>query len=372
MSGFFGNLIDRHLGVCETVQPRIPGRFEMDQTTGVELSSSEVGHPAESELNGSRHGEDWPSPQPASEAARQWSQESGPEVNHRESMASNRYPPADPAGVFSIEAAETAVHEPDSAGGNGFSPSSFLKVGASSPRSGMTGQPATPPGFVEPEGSQRLDLDAGQWSQPVNRALFSDEHPPLRNEVARRGRYEQDEITTANRSALPQSVDKQYLEQRLNQPVGAVLQQQADSPPLSATETAPDGYRDDRDERLAAVQAENGLRLDVTHSPEVMPATEPPASAVESQPDSGSDHLQQSEKQHQLEVPAWLSEMTARLNSHSQQHEAKTEPVINVTIGRVEVRAIQSETVKSASPPKRASGVMTLDEYLQRRKGQTR
>ena len=31
MKGFFTNLVDRHLGTCETIQPRSLGRFEIDR-----------------------------------------------------------------------------------------------------------------------------------------------------------------------------------------------------------------------------------------------------------------------------------------------------------------------------------------------------
>ena len=373
MSDFFSNLIDRHLGVCDTVQPRIPGRFEMDQATGVVASSSDASRPVES-----GNGQSWPSPQPPSEVVRQWPQERDSEVNHRESMANNRYPAADPSSVFSIEVPKTAVDESDSTGGDDFSSSSLLETDDLSPVSDLIEQPAARSNFIEAEGTQRLDIDSDfhpktitqQRPLPANRAVFSHEHDLLRDEVAQTGRGDRDEVT-ADRSPLTHPVDKQYLEQRLNQRIDAVLQQLAD-PPLSATESAPNGYRNDRDEALTAAPAENSSRLDVARSPEVMPAAEQPIATVESQPDSDRDHLHQGEKHHPLEAPAWLSEVTAQLNQHSQQNEAKTEPVINVTIGRVEVRAVQNETVKNAPPSKRPSGVMTLDEYLQRRKGQAR
>lgn len=373
MSDFFSNLIDRHLGVCDTVQPRIPGHFEADQATGVEGSSSGASRPVESE-----NGQSWPSPQPPNEVVRQWPQERDSEVSHRESMANNRYPAADPASVFSIEVPKTAVDEFDSTGGDDFSSSSLLETDDLSPVSDLIEQPAARSNFIEAEGAQRLDIDSDfhpktitqQRPLPANRAAFSDEYDLLRDEVAQTGRGDRDEVT-ADHSPLTHPVDKQYLEQRLNRRIDAVLQQLVD-PPLSATELTSNGDHNDRDEMLVEAPAENSSRLDVARSPEVvMPAVEQPTAAVESQPDSDRDHLHQSEKHHPLEAPAWLSEVTAQLNQHSQ-NEAKTEPVINVTIGRVEVRAVQSETVKNAPPSKRPSGVMTLDEYLQRRKGQAR
>lgn len=374
MSDFFSNLIDRHLGVCDTIQPRIPGRFEMDQATGVVDSSSDASRPVES-----ANGQSWPSPQPPNKVVRQWPQESDSEVSHRESMANNRYPPADPSSVFSIEVPKTAVDESDSTG-DSFSSSSLLETDDPSPVSDITEQPAARSNFMEAEGTQRLDIDRDfhpktitqQRPLPANRTAFGNEHDLLRDEVAQTGNGDRDEVT-ADRSPLTQPVDKQYLEQTLNQRIDAVLQQLADPPLSSATESAPNGYRNDRGEALTAPPAENSSRLDFATPPEVVtPVVERPIVNAESQHASASDHLPQGEQYHPLEAPAWLSEVTAQLNQHSQQNEAKTEPVINVTIGRVEVRAVQNETVKNAPPSKRPSGVMTLDEYLQRRKGQAR
>ncbi len=46
---------------------------------------------------------------------------------------------------------------------------------------------------------------------------------------------------------------------------------------------------------------------------------------------------------------------------------SRIEPVVNVTIGRVEVRAVQSPKPEQAPRHEKPSGVMSLDEYLSRR-----
>ncbi len=70
-----------------------------------------------------------------------------------------------------------------------------------------------------------------------------------------------------------------------------------------------------------------------------------------------------------LEPPSWLSEMQIEFNQRWNELNSRPEPepVINVTIGRVEVRAVQADTPKQTRRQKKPSGVMSLDEYLNQR-----
>ncbi len=70
-----------------------------------------------------------------------------------------------------------------------------------------------------------------------------------------------------------------------------------------------------------------------------------------------------------LEPPSWLSDMQAEFNRRWNELNSKSEPepVINVTIGRVEVRATQAQTPKKQIETAKPSGVMSLDEYLSQR-----
>ena len=67
--------------------------------------------------------------------------------------------------------------------------------------------------------------------------------------------------------------------------------------------------------------------------------------------------------------PLWMSELTARLNTGISENEAKTDPIVNVTIGRVEVRAVQADSPQKAKQPKKPTGIMPLNEYLKKREG---
>jgi hypothetical protein len=66
-----------------------------------------------------------------------------------------------------------------------------------------------------------------------------------------------------------------------------------------------------------------------------------------------------------------LPEMQAELHHRHQEEnsraQAQSEPVINVSIGRVEVRATQTTSGNKPRTRQRPSGVMSLDEYLKQR-----
>lgn len=82
----------------------------------------------------------------------------------------------------------------------------------------------------------------------------------------------------------------------------------------------------------------------------------------------------QSDQSGLLQIPQWLTEMQADLNKRLQEINAKpeTEPVVNVTIGRVEVKAIQQNSSKQPKVRNKPSGVMSLDDYLKQRENRER
>ncbi len=70
-----------------------------------------------------------------------------------------------------------------------------------------------------------------------------------------------------------------------------------------------------------------------------------------------------------LQIPAWLSDLQMDLRNQLKEMNTKSEAesVVNVTIGRVEIRAVQAEPVRQPKPQKKSTGVMSLDDYLQQR-----
>jgi hypothetical protein len=75
-----------------------------------------------------------------------------------------------------------------------------------------------------------------------------------------------------------------------------------------------------------------------------------------------------------LQIPAWLRGLQTELNNRWQEINTKSqaEPVINVTIGRIEVRAINTEPVKSSAIQGKPKGVLSLDDYLKQRENKGR
>ncbi len=72
----------------------------------------------------------------------------------------------------------------------------------------------------------------------------------------------------------------------------------------------------------------------------------------------------------QLQTPDWLNEMRVDFNERwlAINGKAKTEPIVNVTIGRIEVKASPADSVKQSKVRiNKPSGVMSLDDYLKLR-----
>ena len=70
-----------------------------------------------------------------------------------------------------------------------------------------------------------------------------------------------------------------------------------------------------------------------------------------------------------LQVPDWLKAMQADINQRWRElkEEQANEPVVNVTIGRVEVRAVPKETAGQSKPKRKSQAALSLDDYLKQR-----
>ena len=71
-------------------------------------------------------------------------------------------------------------------------------------------------------------------------------------------------------------------------------------------------------------------------------------------------------KSGSLQVPGWVDQLQAYNTNRWRGINSRPEPesVVNVTIGRVEVRAVQADVAKNVKSRNKASGVMSLDDYL--------
>jgi len=76
-----------------------------------------------------------------------------------------------------------------------------------------------------------------------------------------------------------------------------------------------------------------------------------------------------------LQTPVWFTAMQTNLNNRLREiniHPQAADPVINVTIGRVEVRAVNTEPVKPSTAQGKPKGVLSLDDYLKQRESKGR
>jgi len=67
-----------------------------------------------------------------------------------------------------------------------------------------------------------------------------------------------------------------------------------------------------------------------------------------------------------FQIPDWLTGLQTDINNRWREINAQphAEPIVNVTIGRVEVRATNTEFSKPTAAQKKPSGVLSLDDYL--------
>jgi hypothetical protein len=77
----------------------------------------------------------------------------------------------------------------------------------------------------------------------------------------------------------------------------------------------------------------------------------------------------ESEAQRLLQARPWLSDLRSelRIGPYVKGQRAQAEPIVNVTIGRIEVRADPPQIPKQRERRAKPTGVMSLDEYLSQR-----
>ena len=324
MNDFFTNLVSRHLGTCDTIQPRTPGRFEVDSSSGA------IDSPDES-------------------------------INSL---------------ISGINVATVTSHESDLM------------------RSDLIGSEKADPSSSHPT---QLDLSEQQEGAPYSHAL-----PNRADKI-----HSFDEVLRNSESAVTEhALDEQggqLYESQVSNPsekrdtlLNAAVS--LESVPTSEGQTNRQNAENEMDHRIRAMlqRLVGGSGSQVTESAlddpgsqqyegqKSLPSEEKPPllNAAAAQLDSKTTSEHQTNHQNNafadgegentalyksLEPPSWLAEIENRFNAHLKDIEAKTEPVINVTIGRVEVRAVQAEAAKKTRHAKKPTGVMPLDEYLKKR-----
>ena len=333
MNDFFTNLVSRHLGTCDTIQPRTPGRFEVDSSSGA-IDSTDEG------------------------------------IN---------------SVISGVNVPTVTIHESDLMG-------SDLK-GAD-----LVGSEKADPSTSHPT---QYDLSEQQNGTPdfhalPNRAdkihpfdeVLRDAEPPATehalNEQASQQYEDQISIPSEKRDSLLNaavSLDSVPNSQRqtnrqnaehdpeneMDHRIRAMLQRLVGGSGSQVTESALDD--------LGSQQYEGQKSLPSEEKPPLLNAA---AAPLNSKPTSEHQTNHQNNASadgegentalnEPLEPPSWLAEIENQFNTHMKDIDAKTEPVINVTIGRVEVRAVQAEAATKTRHAKKPTGVMPLDEYLKKR-----
>lgn len=370
MKGFFSNLVDRHLGTCETIQPRSLGRFETEQNSLVGADNTMADATGRDQ---------------ALQTSDEFSIADSPTITDRKPEPIERRNDI------------SSLSTPDKKQTNTSTQSAFTEQHLDNLDS-----------HVSPlisQVTQSLVNDAP--TKNANIKQNQTEHSSLLdNEKIINSRTKNNSDTLDNvisdNNPLPKTSNSEHiLESELNHRIQAMIQHLAKE--LSSPETSgnqndqrkknnnenmmsvlphtkvplldtvlPDQATPERqnnrnnDESLSTVLPETKIPLldFLIASPELSPVSKNKDIQEEN---SFSENKNITSNQSQLEPPSWLSDMTTQLTQRLQDAEQKADPVINVTIGRVEVRAVQTDTQKITRQSKKPTGVMTLDDYLKRR-----
>ncbi len=107
-------------------------------------------------------------------------------------------------------------------------------------------------------------------------------------------------------------------------------------------------------------------------TPEISQQNSDPVSPGKTNTQDDTENKQSESKSNQsgaLQTPAWLSEMRREFQTRGQQIQdyREPEPVVNVTIGRLEVKAVSANHPRRPASAKKPTGVMNLEDYLKQR-----
>jgi len=312
MNDFFTNLVGRHLGTCSTVQPRTPGRFEVDNSR--DTISSLTTKPPEPVITKN--------------------------VEFSDSQNIYSIPPiAEPddatlqADLYNVQTSQSSTHDP----------------------SGKHDD-------IKPINVERhFDLVTSQQEQANRTTLAIDEHENIRNGCMQThiGESYEGSRDKKNASALP--ADGRFVEARLNHRIRAMLERMPGNIVSPKTETDLNFSDNRKIKSLVSLSTgKKAISLESTSTQEQQ---------LDRQDSISADDKENTTHYGRLEIPPWLPDLVSQFNPCMPKKPAKVEPVINVTIGRVEVRAVQTQAPINTLGPIKINRVMTLDEYLERREG---
>lgn len=314
MNGFFDQLLARHLGTCEVVQPRTPGRFEPENSAAATASANTD---SATLIHEPTH------PSPGALAAT---------TGHISGLTKEgvSVPPPSPIHAKSVfKPAPTAQPEANlAAAPPQYSHSAFTGENHPLPQPHHDGSSAPTP-LVQ----QADDLAShGYRMQAELQTQLKATLARWQARAALRSNQEKDSNQEKNPAAPT--------------PLSAAVPKKPDLAGTEPMTPRPDGILATAEPLLtsAAASPQNPTQL--------------PSPPEQDHPRSGL-----------LETPAWLTALQTQFQQRGadKRRVAEPEPVIHVTIGRVEVRAVQAES--AARRQKKPTGVMSLEDYLKQRGG---
>ncbi len=335
MKGFFSNLVDRHLGTCETIQPRSSGRFETGQNSFIgadNFDTEETGHDQVQPT----YDESAITDSPAITDVKPATVESNDDFS----------------SLSSAEKKQTNTSTRPT-----FTDHNLANIDSPIPSSLS-------------QATQLQNNDAPLKSENMKPTIV--DRPTLSADektINTRTKNNSDTLNNviSNNHPLAKTVDSRKIpESELNHRIQAMIQHLTKD--RSSAETS--GSQNEQGKKKNNNQ---NLMTALPHAEVASIASPVPSAVTKNKSIQGKNPFSKNKNRAsdpgQLEPPSWLTDLTTQLTQRLQDVEQKTDPVINVTIGRVEVRAVQTETPKITRQTKKPTGVMTLDDYLKRREG---
>lgn len=364
MSQFFSNLINRHLGTCSVVEPRMPSRFETERITSQEPSIFAPLEPDDTPVERREHTE---RVVPSPERRSHWSVIEAVGQKQRDSQIEK------PIHLFKwIDPTENHLDSQDKQARSGEKNAARL-----------LGNPMPPPSHLDTQQVRQME------AQP-HKPIPGGKPKVLHDEAVQSIKYrdesvENERLSTSFLEAFKHisGTDQGHaktdafgdhflgdLEARLRR-ITARFQAHNNSPTVAqldvdSLDRAGSIKPENRDDRKAA-RVDGGIQAGPLFDATKQTRT---SFSNQDQPDVTSKNSGDTSDDAALAPPNWFSDMQADFNRRWNKLDKKSqsEPVVNVTIGRVEVRAEAPKAPPKARSGAKPSVVMTLDAYLNQRR----
>lgn len=345
MNGFFNNLVNRHLGTCDTIQPRLSGRFETNKNS-MPVANGTITDITENEQTLQTSGESFFTDSPI--------------VTDRKADSAERKNNFSPLSHTDQNQANTPT-EPDTIKTN-FTRNNLAEKNINNINSQLLSEKSKITDSLN--GNKQSDHTFIKQSQKKQSTLL-DNNRTIHDHTGNKSDT-LDKIMREKNALSRVSASEGISESELNHRIQAMIQHLTKD--ASSLDTSGNHNNKNNDDALVSTLSKTKApQLDSTIPPENL---SPVAKRKRIQEENNfSKNTDTPTNQSQLEPPSWLADMASQLTQGLQNTEQKADPVINVTIGRVEVRAVQKDEPRKAQQTKKPNGVMTLDNYLKQRAG---